>query len=215
MQRHSRHEAENLRNEMEQLEKRIAILRSEETKAKQKVADAKGREQEIVSMQRRHREAQATRKQEKEAEAKLQAEQEAALTARRAEHRAGLRATFEALHSARREDAQTERRIKEENAELLRQARESEAERARKRRDDVRSQHIAVRARFQEQQEKHREILARDFISVIAAEDQRRERVEVEIAAMEAQEREHIARLQELQVDQKAAYEELERALAS
>ena len=41
------------------------------------------------------------------------------------------------------------------------------------------------------------------------------ERVEVEIAAMEAQEREHIARLQELQVDQKAAYEELERALAS
>lgn len=74
---------------------------------------------------------------------------------------------------------------------------------------------MAVSARFEKQRQAHQEFLAQDFINMIAAEDRRREEIELEIASMEQEERKHIERLRELQEEQRAAYDALEGALAS
>ena len=97
----------------------------------------------------------------------------------------------------------------------MRQLKSYEIERAKQAREAIRSHQLAVSARFEKQRQAHQEFLAQDFINMIAAEDRRREEIEREIAGMEQDERKHIERLRELQEEQRAAYDELEAALAN
>jgi len=204
-----------VQSDMELLSNRIERLRAEERKAKQKVAETKLRGQEIVTLQKRNDQAAAAKELAKRIESEQQLREAQEKTLMRAAHRATLKATFEAMHTSKREDVRVERRIKEENADALRQTREYELQRAQKGRSMIRAHQAAVKCRFDKQRTAHQEFLAQDFINMIAWEDQRREEIEKEIAAMEIEERAHINRLKELQDEQNAAYELLEQALQS
>jgi len=89
---------------MEMLANRIERLRAEERKAKQKVLETKIRGQEIISLQRRNHEATAAKEVQKQVEAEARARETSDQQIRRAEHRAGLKATFEGMHTSKRDE---------------------------------------------------------------------------------------------------------------
>ena len=201
--------------DMELLSNRIERLRAEERKAKAKVQETKLRGQEIMSLQKRNEQHAASRMLSRRLDEERRERDCQVQQLRKAEHRAALRSTFEALHSAKREEVKHERQVKQQNANTMRLTRDYELERARKGRETIRAHQKAVRARFEKQRQAHQEFLAQDFINMIAMEDRRREEIEKDIAAMEIEERQHIERLRALQEEQKGAYDELEQALAS
>jgi len=204
-----------VQQDMELLSNRIERLRAEEQRAKQKVLETKMRGQEIISLQKRNEQAAAAKELQRRLEqealnAEVQKQQR-----KKAEHRNALKQTFNAMHSAKRQQVELERRIKHENAELLKQTKVAELERVRRNREIIREQQKETKERFERQRQAHQEFLAQDFIGMIAMEDKRREEVEAEIAVLEVEERQHIERLRALQEEQRAAYDALEEALAS
>ena len=137
------------------------------------------------------------------------------LRLKRVQEKEQVKKVQEELQKARREDVIAEKQIKAENADMLRTLRSYDIARAQKARTDIRAHQKEVSLRFEKQREAHQEVLAQDFINMIAVEDRRREEVEKEIADMELIERKCIENLKKLQEEQKLAYGALETALAN
>jgi len=204
-----------LQHDVELLSNRVERLRAEERKAKQKVLETKLRGQEIAALQQRNEQAAQAKALAKrmEEEQRMREQQERKLAL--AEQAASKKANFQKMYEIKRVEVQRERQVKAENAGMLRQLKEYEEVRAREARNVIRERQKTVSDRFEKQRQAHQEFLAQDFINMIAMEDRRREEVEKEIVAMEAEERKHIERLKALQDEQKNAYDNLEQALAN
>jgi len=196
------------------LKNRIDRLRQEEKKAKQKVHETKLRGQEIVTLKKRNEQANAAKSLAKQIQFDQQEREVQQQAIKKAEQRAALKATFEAMHCAKREDVRAQRKARNDNEEAVRENRDFEVTRARKGKDAIRNHQKAVHGRFEKQREAHQEFLAQDFINMITMEDSRRDEIERDIAQMEIEERKHIERLRALQEEQKSAYDQLESALA-
>jgi len=204
-----------LQHDVELLSNRVERLREEERKAKQKVLETRLRGQEISALQKRNEQAATAKALAKRMEEDQLLRERQESRVRRVEEKKALKSVFVQMHEARRDDVKAERQIKAENAQLVRAVKSFDVARAQKARQDIRSHQKLVSERFEKQRQAHQEFLAQDFINMIAMEDKRREEVEKEIVAMEADERKHIENLRKLQDEQKAAYDSLESALAS
>ena len=204
-----------LQHDVELLSNRVERLREEERKAKQKVLETKLRGQEITALQQRNEQAAAAKALAKRMEEDQLNRERAESRFRRVEEKKTLQSVFVQMHEARRDDVVQEKHVKVQNAQTVRAVKQFDVAKAQKQRDQIRSHQKEVSVRFEKQRQAHQEFLAQDFINMIAMEDKRREEVEKEIIAMEAEERKHIAALEKLQEEQKAAYDTLESALSA
>lgn len=204
-----------LQQDVELLSNRVERLRQEERKAKQKVLETKLRGQEIAALQKRNEQAAQAKSLAKRMEEDQRLREVQQLRLKRVAEKEQVRRVQEEMAKARREDVQAEKQIKAENAEMVKSLKQFDVARAQKTRTEIRSHQKMVSLKFEKQREAHQEVLAQDFINMIALEDRRREEVENEIADMEEIERKHIENLRRLQDEQRMAYDALETALAN
>ena len=86
-----------VQQDVELMGNRIERLRAEERKAKQKVMETKLRGQEILQLQKRNQQAHAAKELSKRLEMEQHTRDQQSQQLRRIEHRAALKATYEAM----------------------------------------------------------------------------------------------------------------------
>lgn len=204
----SEHDVQLLRNRLER-------LRTEERKALKKIEETRRRADQIVSLK--------TRNEENHMRKALEADYSNKQMERA---RARLQGNREGQTEAIRQNAETLKQQKKAEADVLRQQRALIQEHVASQQSQhvARAQHInqMIKQHGQAMQQQkmqarmlHEEALQAEMEDRMLIEERRRNAADILVAEMEEQEEIAIERLRRTQEAQKAAYEELERALSN
>jgi len=196
------------------LANRIALLQQEEAKAWKKIQQTKVRACEILKTRETHE-----RDEQSKAEHKFQEGE----TNRKAQE---SRFVQKQREKAKRQKAQAEmiktkqasvrgtRQMRRENEIEMQRQKQADQERARYNREVVRAHEDKVRKDLQQHQSRVKQLNADGYEERVVRENSRTGEKESEVQSMEKQEMELIQRLQNAQMLQKEAYEQLETALS-
>lgn len=196
------------------LANRIALLQQEEAKAWKKIQQTKIRATEILSLREENEKRQQTRAeyQFKEGEYSRQAQEQRFYSKQK--DKAMRQKTQNEIIKKRQYEVKSIRRQRRENEIEKQRQKQADQERARYNREVVRAHEDKLRSDKTKKEEQLRSQNANEYKRRVDQETDKTHEKEIEVSAMEQQEIELIQRLQNAQLLQKEAYEQLENALS-
>ena len=212
-------QAKKARQESEEqaklLANRIALLRQEEAKANKKIEDTRRRAREILEARIRNQEAQRRKEEERKArerEEELKAESNRLAKEESRQSKETVRAQ---LLQRLKEGVDTIKREKETFQEIIQEKKLKEIESNTSRAQHRKNMSKDAKLRIEEEMEAKRAVVREEQRRRVEEELRIRREKEEEVARMEQEELELIQRLQNTQMMQKTALEELETIVAT
>jgi len=196
------------------LANRIALLQQEEAKAWKKIQQTKIRATEILSLREENEKRQQTRAeyQFKEGEYSRRAQEQRFYSKQK--DKAMRQKTQNEIIKKRQYEVKSIRRQRRENEIEKQRQKQADQERARYNREVVRAHEDKLRKDKSKKEEDLRAQNENEYKRRVNSETDKTHEKEIEVSAMEQQEIELIQRLQNAQMLQKEAYEQLENALS-
>lgn len=204
----SEHDVTLLRN-------RLDRLRQEERKALKKIEETRRRADQIISLKTRNEEVHMRKALEADyADKQLQRARER-LQGTREGNQEAIRQNVEALAAQKKAEADVLRQQRALIGEHVKQQQAQHVARAQHINQAIKHHSVVVQQQRMQQRMVHEEALQAEMEDRMLVEERRRHAADALVAEMEEQEEIAIERLRRTQEAQKAAYEELERALSN
>lgn len=192
---------------------RVSQLEKEKAKSEKRIAETKKRANVIRQYRKRNEDNKAQKDMlNKEREAEIQA-QAKMLQEARAESNRRKADSVRALHDAKREMTIMTKQEREMNEKYLQEQRLLERKAAMEHKDEIKRQQIEQQQRASLMKKKHLDSVRENYEQRLQKEVEMQQAKEKDLARMTKLELELINDLQLKQMEQKAAYEELEAAL--
>lgn len=196
------------------LENRIKLLRQEETKARKKINETKKRAKDIVNTKKRNHDATKKKKdlqKKRENEANRRAIENERM---RNSIQKRVKTTKQEYHKKRKEEADLLKQEKMEHKEMVEMFRQQEQLKNTSIKQMIRNREKEAEEKRKRDYAEKKAIARGNLDTKVLKENKRRMEHENHVSKMEQEELELIQRLQNTQLLQKAAYEDLEEALA-
>eukprot|EP00388_Colpodella_angusta_P039111 GDKK01046437.1.p1 GENE.GDKK01046437.1~~GDKK01046437.1.p1 ORF type:complete len:310 (+),score=88.82 GDKK01046437.1:39-968(+) len=197
------------------LANRIALLKQEEEKAWKKIEETRKKANEILSLRQQNEQKYIAKEEfyKHKYETIRQAQQQNAAARERAHETRS--ATHSAVLESKRHGAQTVKEMSMVSAKQRREREMLERTLAAEKSEFIRQQRLESKKRLQEEMKARQEHFRQQYESKIGREELLRARTEALVSKMEKEEMELISRLQNTQLIQRSAYDELEGALGA
>jgi len=210
--------ANNARRKAEQdsilLANRIRLLRTEEEKARRKIKETESKTKEIVELRRRGEEKRQVKEADSIRKEALEHELRSRVSGVREEQQRKIQHAQREILEQKVAACGTQKQVRETHKQLIQYAQEEAAAEAKARAQQVRSELIASERRRARSEGARLEVGRANFQEKLAREEDARRANQSLIARMESEEAELIHRLQRSQERHRAAFAQLEDALA-
>lgn len=196
------------------LENRIKLLKQEEAKARKKINETKKRAKDIIDTKKRNIDKQKIKRDHMKRQEQEENKRAVKNENLRNEIKQRISSTNNEILSKRKEEAERLRQEKREQEEMLEMYKQQEKSRATSVKLMVKNREMEAEEKRKRDLAEKRAIARNNLDEKVLRENQLRMTHEQQVAKMEEEELELIKRLQNTQCIQKAAYEDLEQALA-
>lgn len=196
------------------LENRIKLLKQEESKARKKINETKKRAKDIRSTKQRNVDKQKKKKEHVRRQEQEENKRAVKNELQRNEIKHRISSTTTEIQSKRKADAERLRQEKREQEEMLQMYRDQEQLKNTSMKQMIRNREKEAEERRKKEYAEKKAMARTNLDEKVLKENKRRIEHEQHVARMEQEELELIQRLQNTQWIQKAAYEDLEQALA-
>jgi hypothetical protein len=208
-------ERQQAERDVQLLMNRLQHLKMEEDRARKKIAETKGRADEIHTLKRRNNERMKERADvHAQRERYMQGDTDALLSKKKENHRNIEKAKGE-RHALNRQSAQDTQAARHSNEDSIKQQKAAFKEANAAMRATIQERQAIARKKRADTNNDHQKALAAKAQARLKEERDRRSQAEKMIQEMEAEEERLIERLRNTQDKQRTAYQELEVALQS